>query len=119
MDGIKQLNNVVGSDYVRSILTRKNTLLHMIDSYQKISGVSLTLIPPKSKIPDDWNWLPDSAINSGSGLGLVKIPTQQIKSINNIILKTHINKYITTTKIKHKQQVKTQKLQERNNTTKA
>ena len=83
MDGIKQLNNVVGSDYVRSILTRKNTLLHMIDSYQKISGVSLTLIPPKSKIPDDWNWLPDSAINSGSGLGLVKIPTQQIKSINS------------------------------------
>ena len=82
MDGIKQLNNVVGSDYVRPILTRKHTLLDMIDSYQKINGVSLTLIPPKSKIPDGWNWLPDSAINSGSGLGLVKIPSQQIKSIN-------------------------------------
>ena len=80
MDGIKQLNNVVGSDYVRPILTRKHTLLDMIDSYQKINGVSLTLIPPKSKIPDGWNWLPDSAINSGSGLGLVKIPSQQIKS---------------------------------------
>lgn len=83
MDGIKQPNNVVGSNYIRPILTRKKTLLHMIDSYKTFKGVSLTLIPPKSKIPDDWNWLPDSAINSGSGLGLVKIPRSQIKPINS------------------------------------